>query len=182
MSSPRSDRIGGIGPFAVGTIVLALVVLALTGLTRACSVSPPGAVDRASVPRVDVAEATRAASGSLPFRVRGPAMPADWIAQSTDTRDVPGGRAFRLGWLTPDDAFVRLVQSNGSAEGLVASEGGEPQAGPPVSAGDLTWATYRGQRGEPIWVTDVGGVRWLVTGNATPARFVQLITAARQAP
>ncbi|MDL5157429.1 DUF4245 domain-containing protein [Actinomycetospora termitidis] len=182
MSSPKADRTGGIGPFAVGTIVLALIVLALTGLTRACSVSAPGAVDRASVPRIDVAEATRSASGSLPFRVRGPAMPADWIPQSTDTRGVPGGEAFRLGWLTPDDAFARLVQSNGTPEGLVSSEGGAPQAGEPVSAGGLTWATYRGERNEPIWVSDVGGVRWLVTGNASPARFVQLITTAQQSP
>lgn len=183
MSSPQPDRTGGIRPFAVGTIVLAVIVLALTGLTRACSVSPPGAVDRGSVQRIDVADAARSAAASLSFPVRGPLMPADWIPQSSDIRDVPGGRAFRLGWLTPDDTFVRLVQSNGTEEGLVASEQGEPQAGAPVSADGLTWNTYRGLRDEPIWVADVGGgVRWLVTGGATPARFVQLITTARQSP
>jgi len=84
--------------------------------------------------------------------------------------------------VTPDDGFARLVQSNGSAEGLVASEEGDPAAGPPVSAGGLTWATYRGVRGEALWVTDVGGVRWLVTGNAAPARFVQLAATALQSP
>ncbi|WP_285594881.1 DUF4245 domain-containing protein [Actinomycetospora sp. NBRC 106378] len=182
MSSPQPDRTGGIRPFAIGTIVLAVIVLALTGLTRACSVSAPGTVDRGSVQRIDVAGVTASAAGSVPFRVRGPQLPADWIPQSSDLRDVPGGRAFRLGWLTPDNTFVRLVQSDGTAEGLVASEQGAPQAGAPVSADGLTWATYRGLRNEPIWVTDVGGVRWLVTGDATPARFVQLITAARQSP
>ncbi|MCD2187285.1 DUF4245 domain-containing protein [Actinomycetospora soli] len=194
MSSPKADRTGGIGPFAVGTIVLAVIVLALTGLTRACSVSSPSTVDRGSVQRIDVADATRSAAATLPFPVRGPQLPADWIPQSTDIRDVPGdaaqsstpgegGRAFRLGWLTPDDSFVRLVQSDGTVEGLVTSEQGTPQAGAPVSADGLTWATYRGLRNEAIWVADVGGgVRWLVTGDATPARFVQLITAARRSP
>ena len=182
MTAPRSDRTGGIGPFAVGTIVLAVIVLALTGLTRACSVSAPGAVDRGSVQRIDVASAATDAARALPFAVRGPEMPADWIPQSTDTRAVAGGRAFRLGWVTPDDGFARLVQSDGSAEGLVASEEGDPAAGPPVSAGGLTWATYRGIRGEALWVTDVGGVRWLVTGNAAPARFVQLAATALQSP
>jgi hypothetical protein len=182
MSSPQADRTGGIGPFALGTIVLAVIVLALTGLTRACSVSSPGTVDRGSVQRIDVADATRSAAATLPFPVRGPAMPADWIPQSTDIRDVPGGEAFRLGWLTPDNTFVRLVQSNGTVEGLVSSEQGEPQAGAPVSVDGLTWATYRGLRNEAIWVSDVGGVRWLVTGDATPARFVQLITVARGSP
>lgn len=182
MSSPQPDRTGGIRPFAVGTIVLAVIVLALTGLTRACSVSAPGTVDRGSVQRIDVAEATGSAAETLPFPVRGPQLPADWIPQSSDIRDVPGGRAFRLGWLTPQNAFARLVQSNGTEAGLVASEQGEPQAGAPVSADGLTWATYRGVRNEAIWVTDVGGVRWLVTGSAAPAEFVQLITAARRAP
>ena len=182
MTAPRRDRTGGIGPFAVGTLVLAVVVLALTGLTRACSVSAPGAIDRGSVQRVDVASVGSDAARVLPFAVRAPEMPADWIPQSSDTRAVPGGRAFRLGWVTPDDGFARLVQSDGSAEGLVASEEGAPAAGPPVSAGGLTWATYRGVRGELLWVTDVGGVRWLVTGNATPARFVQLASTALQSP
>ncbi|WP_018335292.1 DUF4245 domain-containing protein [Actinomycetospora chiangmaiensis] len=182
MSSPQPDRTGGIRPFAVGTIVLAVIVLALTGLTRACSVSAPGTVDRGSVQRIDVAGVTASAASTLPFRVVGPQLPADWIPQSSDIRDVAGGRAFRLGWLTPENGFLRLVQSNGTEAGLVASEQGDPRAGAPVSAGGLTWATYRGQRDEAMWVTDVGGVRWLVTGSAPANRFVQLITAARQSP
>jgi hypothetical protein len=168
---------------AIGTIVLAVIVLALTGLTRACSFSPTTpAVDRGSVQRVDVAQVSRDAARSLPFAVRAPAMPADWIPQSSDVRPVGATRAFRLGWVTPENGFLRLVQSDAPEAALVASEEGAPQALGPVSAGGRTWTTYRGARGEALWVTEMDGVRWLVTGDGTPARFVQLATTALGSP
>jgi uncharacterized protein DUF4245 len=184
VSTPRggSGR-SGVGPLAIATIVLAVVVLALTGLTRACSFSPTApTVDRGAVQRIDVAQAAREATAAVPFALRAPAMPADWIAQSSDVRPIGGSRAFRLGWVTPDNAFVRLVQSDAPEEALVASEQAGPPALGPVAVGGRTWTTYRGVRGEALWVTDVDGVRWLVTGDATPARFTQLATTALGSP
>ncbi|HEY2195754.1 MAG TPA: DUF4245 domain-containing protein [Actinomycetospora sp.] len=184
MSAPRGGAgRSGIGPLVIGTIVLAVIVLALTGLTRACSFSPTSpSVDRGAVQRIDVAQVSRDAARTVPFAVRAPAMPADWIAQSSDVRPVGGGRAFRLGWVTPENAYLRLVQSNAPEDALVASEqSGAPALGP-VSAGGLTWTSYPGVRGEAVWVTEVGGVRWLVTGDATPARFTQLVTTALGSP
>ncbi|MCD2194266.1 DUF4245 domain-containing protein [Actinomycetospora endophytica] len=184
MSAPRGGSGGStLGPLAIGTIVLAVIVLALTGLTRACSFSPTSpSVDRGSVQHIDVAQAARDAARSVPFAVRAPALPADWIPQSSDVRPVGAGRAFRLGWVTPESGFVRLVQSNADEAALVASEEGAPQALGPVSAGGRTWTTYRGVRGEALWVTDVDGVRWLLTGDGSPARFVQVATTTAGAP
>ena len=183
MSAPRGGSGRGVGPLAIATIVLAVIVLALTGLTRACSFSPTApTVDRGSVQRIDVAQAGRDALGAEPFAVRAPAMPPDWIAQSTDVRPVGGGRAFRLGWVTPESAFVRLVQSDAPEDALVTSEQGAPPALGPVAAGGHTWTTYRGVRGEAVWVTDVDGVRWLLTGDASPARFTQLAETTAGSP
>jgi hypothetical protein len=163
--------------------VLAVVVLALTGLTRACSFSPTDpTVDRGAVQRIDVGQVSRDAARAVPFAVRAPAMPADWIPQSSDVRPVGAGQAFRLGWLTPENAYLRLVQSDAPEDVLVASEQSGPPAVGPVSAGGRTWTSYRGARGEALWVTDVDGVRWLVTGSASPARFTQLVTAALGSP
>ncbi len=183
MSAPRGGSGRGVGPLAIGTIVLAVIVLALTGLTRACSFSPTApTVDRGAVQRIDVAQSAREASVAVPFALRAPAMPADWIAQSSDVRPVGGTRAFRLGWVTPDNAFVRLVQSDAPEDALVTSEQGAPPALGPVEVGGRTWTTYRGVRGEALWVTDVDGVRWVVTGDASPARFTQLATTALGSP
>jgi hypothetical protein len=181
VSAPRGGST--LGPLAIGMIVLAVIVLALTGLTRACSFSPTTPdLDRGTVQRVDVAEVSQDAARSVPFAVRAPAMPADWIPQSSDVRPIGTARAFRLGWVTPENGFLRLVQSDAPEEALVPSEQGGPQALGPVSAGGRTWTTYRGARGEALWVTDVDGVRWLVTGDGTPARFVQLTTTALGSP
>lgn len=187
MSAPRGGPGGtgrsGIGPLAIGTLVLAVIVLALTGLTRACSFSPTApTVDRGSVQRIDVGRASRDAAGVVPFPVRAPAMPADWLAQSSDVRPVGSGQAFRLGWLTPENNYLRLVQSDAPEDALVTSEQAAPPAVGPVSVGGRTWTSYRGVRGEALWVTDVDGVRWLVTGDATPARFTQLVTTALGSP
>jgi hypothetical protein len=184
MSAPRGGSGGStLGPLAIGTIVLAVIVLALTGLTRACSFSPTSpAVDRGTVQRIDVAQVSRDAARAVPFAVRAPAMPADWIPQSSDVRPVGAGRAFRVGWLTPENGFLRLVQSNADEAALVVSEEGTPQALGPVAAGGRTWTTYRGARGEALWVTDVDGVRWLLTGDGSPARFVQMATTTAGAP
>lgn len=187
MSSPRSG--GGLGPLAIGTVVLAVFVLALTGLTRACSFSPTGPdVDRGSIQRVDVVAATRDAAGTLRFPLRAPALPGGWIPQSSDVRTLPGGRAFRLGWVTPDDSFVRLVQSSAPEAAMVADEQGDPAALGPVSAAGRTWTTYRGLRDEALWVTDAGAgpdgtpVRWLITGSASPTRFTELATTTAATP
>lgn len=187
MSAPRGGSGGtgrsGVGPLAIGTVVLAVIVLALTGLTRACSFSPTEpTVDRGSVQRVDVGQVSREAAQAVPFPVRAPTMPADWIPQSSDVRPVGGGQAFRLGWLTPENGYLRLVQSDAPEDALVASEQSGPPALGPVSAGGRTWTTYRGVRGEALWVADVDGVRWLVTGSGTPARFTQLVTTALGSP
>lgn len=181
MSAPRGGP--ALGPLAIGMIVLAVIVLALTGLTRACSFSPTApTVDRGAIGRIDVPRATRDAASTLPFALRAPTMPADWIPQSSDVRPVGTGRAFRLGWVTPENGFVRLAQSDAPPAALVASEQGAPQALGPVSAGGRVWTTYRGARGEALWVTDVDGVRWLLTGDGTPTRFVQSATAVGSSP
>jgi hypothetical protein len=183
VSAPRGGSGRGVGPLAIGTIVLAVIVLALTGLTRACSFSPTApTVDRGAVQRIDVTQVTRDATAAVPFALRAPAMPPDWIAQSSDVRPVGGTREFRLGWVTPDNAFLRLVQSDAPEDALVTAEQGAPPALGPVAAGGRTWTTYRGVRGEGLWVTDVDGVRWVVTGDATPARFAQLATTALGSP
>lgn len=88
----------------------------------------------------------------------------------------------RVGYLTPENGFARLVQSSGDESAVVVSEGGTPTATGAVGAGGRTWVTHEGRRGEALWVTDVDGVRLAVTGSAPPARLTQLAEAALLAP
>ena len=179
------------GPAALlrGFVVLGVAVLLLAGLLRACSFAPgQPEVDRESLPRVDPAAELRRAQPSVGVPLRVPTLQPDWIAQSSDVvvvgppDDTAAPRAARVGWVTPEDEFARLVQSDADEVALVVSEAGDPTATGTAEAGGRTWVTHTGRRGETLWVTDVDGVRLLVTGSAPVERFRQLAEATLAAP
>lgn len=183
MSSPR--RSTELSAFVKGLLVLGAAVLLFAGVTRACSFSPgPPTVDRSTVRTIDAGRSLTDAARRVPFPVRVPTVPAGWLAQSSDVPTLPGSadRAVRVGWLTPDNRFARLVQTSGSGEAAVRGEQGDPGVRGTVQAGGRSWVVHVGIRGEPVWVTDVDGVRLLVTGNATPDALTVLATAALTGP
>lgn len=192
---PRSRGPGTeISALLRGTLVLGLLVLVVAGLVRTCSFAPGSPeVDRSALPQVDVAARLPAAAASVPFPVRVPVLPPDWLAQSQDVtvvgeRSDPGApRAVRVGWITPRDAFARLVQTGADEAGAVVSERGDPTPRGAVDAGGRTWTVHTGVRGEQLWVTDLGpvgggDVRLLVTGSANPAELTTLASASVAAP
>ena len=180
---------GDIARFAIGLTVLAVIVLALLAFFRFVSFAPGAPeVDRSTLPRIDPAVALRSASAGVDFPLRLPALPPEWISQSSDVvplgapGDAATGRAVRVGWVTAQDRFARLVQSDGDDAALVGVENGEPVAQGTVTAGGRQWVVYPGIREEQIWITDVDGVRLLVTGDAAPPELRQLAEAAVAAP
>ena len=106
----------------VGAVaVLVAVVLLFAGMTRNCSFAPGGpSVDPAAGPTVDAPAQLRVLAGSMPFPLRVPALPPDWRATTVDTARVgaAGARAVRIGYLTPDARYLRLVQSDADEPAL----------------------------------------------------------------
>ncbi|GAA5124564.1 DUF4245 domain-containing protein [Pseudonocardia adelaidensis] len=163
-------------------VVLALVVLAAGGLSHSCTFAPTGpTVDASRLPTVDAsAELARLAPDSS-FPLRVPALPEGWRANAVDRTSLPaGGRVVSTGFLTPDGRYLRLQQGDASEEAMLRAEAGD---GPAPAQGTVDvdgqrWVAYTGQRGEPIWITDVGGVRMLVTGSGSEADLRTLAGAA----
>jgi hypothetical protein len=163
-------------------VVLALVVLAAGGLSRSCTFAPTGpTVDASRLPTVDVAaELTRLAPDST-FPLRLPAVPQGWRANAVDRSSLPeGGHVVSTGFLTPDGRYLRLQQGDATEEAMLLAEtgGGAAPAQGAVDVEGRRWVAYAGERGEPIWITDVDGVRMLVTGSASEADFRVLAVAA----
>jgi hypothetical protein len=165
-------------------VVLVLVVLVAGGISRSCTFAPTGpTVDASRLPVVDApAELARLAPDSS-FPLRVPAVPADWRANAVDRTSLPeGGRTVRIGYLTPDGRYLRLQQGDASEEAMLRAEAGAAAAGQGVVDVDgQRWVAYTGERGEPIWITEVGGepaVRMLVTGSGSDADFRMLAAAA----
>ncbi|WP_181783934.1 DUF4245 domain-containing protein [Pseudonocardia pini] len=165
----------------LGALVILLVIALVGGGVRSCSFSPGGpTVDPDSAPQVDApAQLTEFAKSSV-FPLRVPALPEGWRANSTDRGPVAeGGTAVRVGYLAPSGRYLRLVQSDGSEEGLLATEGGPPAGTGVVEAGGLQWVVYQAEGSEPFRVTtSPDGVRWLVTGSAADDEFRTLADAA----
>ncbi len=98
----------------------------------------------------------------------------------------------RIGFVTPDADFLSLVQTDGSVEGVLATESGSAGRGdgPPtrrgtVQAGGLTWEVYGAEGGEPFRVATLPGrpeVRALVTGSGSDEQFRTLAEALVAAP
>jgi hypothetical protein len=162
-------------------VVLGLVVLAAGGLSRSCTFAPTGpTVDASRLPAVDVpAEVGRLVPDST-FPLRVPAVPPQWRANAVDRTSLPdGGRAVRIGYLTAEGRYLRLQQGDAGEESMLRAEAGDATQGTGVvDVEGLQWVSYTGERGEPIWITDVDGVRMLVTGSGSEADFRTLAAAA----
>ncbi|WP_214406234.1 DUF4245 domain-containing protein [Pseudonocardia lacus] len=173
----------------VALAVLVPVILLLGGLTRACSFSPGGpTVDPSRLPVADVAAELGPIARTVPFPIRVPDVPQGWRANSVDQDRVGADgaadarRAVRVGYLTPQGRYLRVVQSDADEAGLLATETGpEPVPGTGVrEVAGLRWVVYAREDDEPIWIAEVPGdvpSRALITGSGSEDDFAALATA-----
>ncbi|MHA6796629.1 DUF4245 domain-containing protein [Pseudonocardia bannensis] len=169
----------------IALAVLVPIVLVMAGSVRSCSFSPGGPmVSSEAGPTVDAAARLRDFARDVPFAVRVPAVPPGWRANSTDRSVIEGGaRIVRVGWITAEGRYLRLVQSDAAEEALVATEAGVPLPGRgTVDAGGRSWVEYDADGTEPFRVTEIATpgqptVRLLITGSGTEDEFRALATA-----
>lgn len=186
--SPRGSLRGRLGmrDMVLSMVVLAVIVLALVGISNGFSFSPGGpSGNTANLPTVDVAAELQAAVGQAKFPLREPHLPAGWRANSDSVDPIgPNGadQAVRIGWITPGGRYLQLSQSNASPLDLVRGAAGLGADVPVSTNGSVTvdgtqWTIYPGIRSESSWVTDLGPVRLFVTGNGTTDEFHTLAAA-----
>jgi hypothetical protein len=165
--------------------VLVVIVGVVGGVTRGCSFSPAGpTVDLGALPVVDAPAELRRLAPLVPYPVRVPAVPPGWRSNSVDQdlvdpADPSAGRSVRVGYLTPEGRYLRLLQSDGTEEALLASETGGaavPARGTTEVAG-LQFVVYGGEDDEPVWIGELDGVRVLLTGSGSEADFRALAGA-----
>ncbi|MEQ3551612.1 DUF4245 domain-containing protein [Pseudonocardia nematodicida] len=194
---PRPLRKPGRGETSVRDMVGALLILVpiallLFSVGSSCSFAPGGPVEDAeSGPTVNVAERLAEYDRGSAFPIRVPDVP--FRANSTDRGPVEGGgTAVRVGYITPDADYLSLVQTDGSTEGVLATESGAAGRGegPPLNRGTttaagLTWEVYQAEGGEPYRIATLPGdpeVRVLITGSASEEQFGTLARAVVDAP
>ncbi|MGW0041199.1 DUF4245 domain-containing protein [Rhodococcus sp. NPDC003348] len=165
-------------------IPLVLFAVIIAGVARSCSFSPGGPT-AGPVPQFDVKAALGFDAAELDFPIRNPAVPDAWQPNSGSRGTVSGdngGDVSTVGYITDAGRYLQLSQSAAAEEPLVSWVAGGPRtaSGAEQFAGN-SWVQFSEEGSEPIWVTDLGDVRVLITGSGSTEEFGELADAVGQA-
>ena len=162
------------------TMAVVLVAVAFIALYGSRVIFAPGSQPvSGDVPTADVLGGYRHAQQSMGFAVTVPAgIPSSWHPNSFTTSNptVDGAGTLptvRGGWVTPDGAFITLIESSGDETQLLQAEiGTVGQTDAKTRAGGASWTVTNGKRSELAWIRHSGGTTFLITGNAPEQDFV----------
>ena len=157
---------------AVCSLVLGLVLVVL-------AVVPRQSFDTVRV--VDVDGALERARASEPYDVVGPVgLTAQWRAASARLQTGADGATWRIGYVTPEDDFAVVAQSDRPAEVFVTEEsrGGGPDGSQAIGGAD--WQRLGGAEGDrrTLWHA-AGDSTILVTGTASYDELAELASSLR---
>ncbi|NLU82807.1 DUF4245 domain-containing protein [Rhodococcus sp. HNM0569] len=165
-------------------IPLALFAVIIAGIASQCTFSPGGPTT-GPIPSFDVDAALDYDAQTLPFPVRNPEIPEGWTPNSGSRSIVTGndgGDATTVGYIDTAGRYLQLTQSNAAEDELVRFVAGEPRSATGTeNAGGQTWIVYGGADVEPIWISDFGDVRVLLTGAGDDDAFRTLADAVAAA-
>lgn len=162
------------------SIVVIVVAMALAvGFTGMCSFEP-GKPENGPVQEVDAKTFLDMESRAMAFPVRYPEMPEGWVTNSARRSMIAGEPAPVVGWITPDEGYIQLTQTDVAADKVVdAFDGKLRQLDRDVEVGGKTAKVYTSDDRDvrPLWVVDLGDVRLLLTGAGSEEEYTQLIDA-----
>ena len=165
-------------------IPLLLACLVIAAIAGQCSLRV-GGPEAGEVPRIDVGASLQADANALPFPIRQPQVPAEWIPNSASRPPVTGSGsdASTVGYVTGAGSYLSLTQSDATEDELVRfkADSSQVSAGGAETIANVNWVVYGNDATEPYWVADLGDARVLVTGSGSQEEFVALATAVASA-
>ena len=133
------------------------------------------------VPEFDSHHALSEDARTLDFPVREPELPADWQSNSGRLERLGNHDASVVGWVTPSNTYVELIQTSADAQTL-QQRGEHPRPEQrPMPLGGEEWTIYSGEDARDMWVLDEGDVRIAVSGQAGQSDFETMAEAAAHA-
>lgn len=161
---------------------LIIACLLIAGLVGQCSWSPGGPKD-GPIPHFDAAAALQGDAALLDFPIRLPDVPDEWTPNSGSRRDIGSSVATTVGFVTAERLYLQLTQSDAGVDELAeAYADGSPQRAGEQQVGGADWTVFTDTTSEPLWITDAGDVRILITGSGTDADYrtlAEAVTAAQ---
>ncbi|HET7173541.1 MAG TPA: DUF4245 family protein [Nocardioidaceae bacterium] len=174
MGSPGRAAARTPATFVAALVVVVAVVAGLWGLgwwQRRTPTNP--------VPTVRYGATLAQARLVAPFAVLAPApAPAGWRATSVDWTTHAGKVSWHLGFLTPDDEYVGLEQSNRTPRTFVAVSTTARRAGGSRVIDGQSWRVLLSPSQRAL-VHDGPGVTTVVTGTGTLAQLAAFVRTLR---
>lgn len=160
-------------------IPLVLMAVVLAGAASQCTVATNGPT-QGQVPFFDADAALKSDAKTLSFPIRKPELPEGWRSNSGSRDTVTaagGGPISTVGYLTPQDTYMRYSQSSATEEALSRHVLGSRYPTDTVDVDGKTWVVYTEPTEETAWIADYGDVRILITGAGNEAAFRTLAGA-----
>jgi hypothetical protein len=130
---------------------------------------------------VDTAAAVEQARASKAFPVAEPTgLEERWRPVSATWQDVEGGKALRIGYVTPEGDGAQLVQTDAPVESFLPAElTAQARQEGVVDVGGQSWQRYTARRGEHALVLLEPARTTLVVGSASDDELRRLAGALR---
>ncbi|MCL8492681.1 DUF4245 domain-containing protein [Corynebacterium sp. B5-R-101] len=161
-------------------VILIMMFLAV-GATGLCSINPekPGPVQ--NVDAATFLEMEARGSGAV---IREPVMPEGWQPTAARRKEMGGESGAVVSWLTAEEGYVESAQTQ-LALGDVPSAYDSNYRGNSerreVAGHDVEILSSDDKDVRPLWITDLGDARLVLTGSASDADYETALTAFTEA-
>jgi hypothetical protein len=131
--------------------------------------------------RVDPAQAISEARAANEFPVAVPTGLSDkWTSVSAVYQPQAAGAVLRIGWRTPGDGTIQLIEGNLPPDTLLTRElGANARDIGDAEIGGNQWQVYDAREGERAYVQQQAGRTIIVVGKTSEAEFKQFIESLR---
>lgn len=165
---------------AINVAVIVLLMVGVVGFTGMCSFDP-GRPENGPVQEVDGATFMGMEARAVDFPVRFPQMPDGWVNNSARRTTIGETPAPVVGWVTPEEGYVQLTQTDADVETAVQRVDSSPRTESGTQLIDATRGieatVYTSDEADirDLWAVDLGDVRLLVKGEAGEEEFRELL-------
>lgn len=161
--------------------LITLIVVLAVWPTGMCTFSK-GMPENGPVHEVDAHSFLSLEARGMNFPVREPALPEGWIPNSARRTAIAGTPAPTMGVVTPDGGYLQLMQTDvaldEAVKGVDAHVRKETSRQSIAGGHEAIRYTSEERDVRDLWAIDLGDVRLLISGAATPEEFRTFMDAA----
>lgn len=161
-------------------VILIMMFLAV-GATGLCSINPEKSGPVQNVDAATFLEMEARGSGAV---IREPDMPEGWQPTAARRKQIGGESGAVVSWLTTNDGYVESAQTQlalGDVSGAYDSNYRANSERREVAGQDVEILSSDDKDVRPLWITDLGDARLVLTGSASDADYEAALTAFAEA-